>query len=282
MIHHDCDPDSEPRRFGFPMIFFLNLFQSLFYLILFADYYLNSDNDYYFYTKDDPYSFLAAILIFGLILYGGIKCFEDKCNNCFCALVLFLIFLFYKLLLIPYFIGLFNIEVFDSSLHKTTFIYWSAGTALFYLCLIFLSCLNDRINLTIYFLTGLVSGIIFSLTEYLHKKDISNAGITFGLIMVEVIFLIGSIHYAKQNDKLKDNETTVNLLTIDQYKYIVILSLSMLVVALFLMVLACFCSGVSGGSGSSSSSNEPYKEPSHPIYEDAQGHIYDQYGKWIG
>ena len=56
----------------------------------------------------------------------------------------------------------------------------------------------------------------------------------------------------------------------------------MLVVALFLMVLACFCSGVSGGSGSSSSSNEPYKEPSHPIYEDAQGHIYDQYGKWIG
>ena len=199
-----------------------------------------------------------------------------------CALLLFLIFLFYKLLLIPYFIGLFNIEVLDSPLHKTTFIYWSAGTALFYLCLIILSFLNSSINLMTYFLTGLLSGFIFSLTEFLHKKDISNAGITFGLIMVEVIFLIGSIHYSKKNDKLNDNQTTFNLLIIDKYKYIVILSLSMFVVTVFLFLLASFCSASSGGSGSSDSSNKPYKEPSRPMFEDAQGHIIDQYGKWIG
>ena len=131
----------------------------------------------------------------------------------------------------------------------------------------------------IYFLTGFISGIIFSLTEFLHKKDISNTGITFWFNYGRSYFFNWFYSLCKKNNKLNDNQTAVNLLTIDKYKYIVILLLSMLIVAVFLMLLACICSASSsGGSGGSGSSNEK----SYPIYQDAQRHIYDQKGNWVG
>ena len=210
------------------------------------------------------------------------------------------------------FVEFFSDKFIKSEDNKKTeiFIFWNGGTVLFYIGLIIFSYINSRIYVGLYFLLGLISGIIAFIVELIRKQPLENEIFTFGFIMVEVIFLIGSIFYAQNHNKLMDKKTFVNLLTIDTYKYMIILFIPMIILTIAFMILAFLCSGfcsnssgssgTSGYSGSYDSSVNSYyeesskknekkekkkpkeEEPPSIAWRDQNGHYYDKNYKWIG
>ena len=267
----DGDFDSfdynETKGYGFPLIFMFNLLQSLFFLVLFVSE-LDSDRADYFYrvekvgdqNKDYISTFLSAIFFLAIVLLIGKKIFEKYCRNCFCSLIMIIIFLFFKLVFIPFVIGFINVEIFKTSLHKSAFVYWCAATSLFYLAFFITSFIKNDIK--IFSLIGLTSCVIFAIPAYIHSKDIISACVCFGLSIIELIFLIGSIWYAEKEDNLEKNQSINNLFIIDNYKYFVVLIILALILYLIFIIICCI-GGCFGG------------ERGTPYYRDQFGNLYD-------
>lgn len=261
---------SDSRQYGFHIIFIFNLLQSLFFLIMFS---IDNDDECpdYAYSKknhngetensSNTATIGEILLILSMILLIGKKIFEKYCRNCICSIILIAIFLLFKIIFIPYSIGFMNVEIFKCNIHRTAFIYWSAATSLYYLALFIICLLKDEINLLIYFLIGLSSSVIFFIPAYFHSKDITSAFVCFGLSIMELIFLIGSIYYAQDKDNLGENESLNNLLVIDNYKYFIILILISLIIFALYYFLCCIISSLG-------SQRTPY-------YVDRYGNLYD-------
>ena len=263
LINEDSFNPSQSRIFGFPLIFILNLLQSLFFLFLFILAFIvdNVNVGYKKGEKKKNYEVIEIIVVLAIILFIGKKVFEKKCQHCCCAIILIIIFFFFKFTFILFSIGWINVEVFHESIHGSAFIYWNAATSLFYIgC--FISCyIKKDISLLLYFLIGLSSSIIFFIPAYFHSHDIISAGIFSGLTFTEVIFFLGSIFYAQHNLNLEEGESLNNFVIIDNYKYFIVLIIFTLAIFLMFMLLCCVIGMISG------------KET--PYYKDQFGNLYN-------
>ena len=139
-----------------------------------------------------------VICFIGIIYYIGKKLFEKCCSCCFCSFILSLLLFLFKMYFIPYIIGFLNVEIFKYSIHNSAYFYWNAATTLFYFFLFILCFIKDEINVCIYFTIGLVCSIMAYVPVYILYHDIKSAGVCAGLTMIEVIFQILAIYYAKK------------------------------------------------------------------------------------
>ena len=171
-----------------------------------------------------------------------------------------LILTLFKVLFIPYVIGFLNVEIFKNSVNNDAYVFWSGATGLFYLSLFIVCFLKGEINIFIYFIIGLCCSVIPSVVLFINK-DTYTAAVCGGLTLIEVVFQVGAISYAKSKDYLDENQKMNNILIIDNYKYFVVLIIFTYAIFLFFALICC----IAGGAGGDRT----------PYYKDQYGNLYD-------
>jgi hypothetical protein len=274
---------TEAISYGLPITYGFNLLQSIFFAILFYNYidseyanflYLNneegnalddsSSDDYREKVKELNSNVIVSIFLFALLYSLGKKMYVKCCDFCFFSIILSIILLIFKIVFVPFAIGLLNVEIFKYTVHNSCYFYWNIGTALFYLTLI-ISCflMKDIKSLFNYYcLIALIWSAIFFLIEYLIYKDLKSAGVCAGLILTEEVFEIGSVFYAEKQNFLSEQKKMENVVVIDDFKYFIVMVIIAILMYLMLMLIVCFITCIC------------HTENDYKYYKDQYGNIY--------
>ena len=205
--------------------------------------------------------------LFNLIVTN--TCIKFEVNYSF-NFILFIIIALYKLSFVSLALNFFYTRKIPFEVSFYAFLFWKAGTSLYYLILILIKLCISNFHMSIFFVIGfLASGASFGF-QYLYSKDFINAETSGALALIEVIFLSLSFIYGLKKGKFRNKRFFEKVILTDSYKYylvlICIISVPIvLIMCLILICKSCCNSGICDGNTFYYSSSENVTNGEKPI-----------------
>ena len=231
-----------------------------------------------------PVIFLLGGSILLFIFIRGYDGKYDGSNCCACLVfIMFFVFKIYFFIFIYYLVQKFDVNNLYCSKGDSTeegasdnptdfgnFDFANLTLFVFYLVVIILICCMRKINILLYFLIGIGMTLIMFFSLFAINKIF--AAYCAALIFAELAYFLIILKLSITKNKLAENSFLNNVLVIDYLKYVVLMMLSLLIVALFFYLIACFCKILAC-----------FLEccVSRPTSVDSKGNVYDQYNNVI-
>ena len=160
--------------------------------------------------------------------------------------ILFIILALFKISFILLALNFFHTQIIPFEINSYVYLYWKAGTSLYYLILILIKVCKNNIHISIFFIIGIVtSGASFGF-QYLHSEVFADAEISGALGLIEVIFLCIAFIYGLAKDKLSYKRFFEKVVLTDSYKYylvfIIIVSVPILLTVCLIAICKACCS----------------------------------------
>ena len=155
--------------------------------------------------------------------------------------ILFIILALFKISFILLALNFFHTQIIPFEINSYVYLYWKAGTSLYYLILILIKVCKNNIHISIFFIIGIVtSGASFGF-QYLHSEVFADAEISGALGLIEVIFLCIAFIYGLAKDKLSYKRFFEKVVLTDSYKYYLVFIIIVSVPILLTVCLIAIC-----------------------------------------
>ena len=267
----------ENRTFSMHKVFIFYIVQTVVYIVFCRFNLLNPEMEVYWPT--------IIFAVAGVILFGAIRCYDEKFDNNACSIIVYIYFFIFKILFFIYIyfiVSKVNIDhiyctptasisgIFSNKTIFGNFDFAHLALFVYYLTLSILTYCY-KLQLLIYFIIGLAITIIMFCS--LIAINIAFAGYTALFIFLEISILLLVLKIAIHQKKLDENKFLNNLIILDYYKYAVIMLISFIILTIFIYIIYCMCLCLKYFC---------QKCTSQASTVDNDGNVYDQYNVKIG